>query len=190
MSPGRSPGNIVSSGSFKNITNTRWVSKSCYSMGCYLWNSPLIYQIYSALTWAFSGSVVLWRIVFCWGRCNCNCIVYVNWNPILQSSFTAKYLHRLSQQQLVQLDYLLNVPDNDWQLYYWITGIVYIYIYMHVDHFGSHLQVVRLLHQNLSVRFWSCCSSIVNSVTIPTINSHTLTWTLSFNNLLSLRKNL
>lgn len=41
-------------------------------------------------------------------------------------------MHRLNQQQLVQLDRLLNVPDNDWQLYYWITGTVLNY--MHVEH--------------------------------------------------------
>lgn len=44
-----------------------------------------------------------------------------NW-LVGDSSFTHKYLKDMNTQQLIQFDNLLNNPDNDWQLYYWIIG--------------------------------------------------------------------
>lgn len=43
-------------------------------------------------------------------------------NGLLLSSFAAHYLERMNAWELQQLDHLLNDPDSDWQLFYWISG--------------------------------------------------------------------
>ena len=42
--------------------------------------------------------------------------------PLYCSRFAADYLPKLSPDQLDQYDDIINTPDDDWRLYYWITG--------------------------------------------------------------------
>lgn len=108
------------------------------------------------------------------------------------SSFATKYLGRLNQQQLVQLDHLLNDSDSDWQLYYWITGkhacCIIIYNcakYIKIPHntvVYAYMQVVKLPLLNLSVRFCSCYKTIVKHRNTHTINSTTSPSMSSFKN--------
>ncbi|KAE8606954.1 hypothetical protein XENTR_v10010942 [Xenopus tropicalis] len=43
-------------------------------------------------------------------------------NCILLSLFAKKYLSSMTDTQLSQYDRLINMPSNDWDLYYWATG--------------------------------------------------------------------
>jgi succinate dehydrogenase assembly factor 2 len=43
-------------------------------------------------------------------------------NGLLLSSFASRYLSKLTKNQLVQYDTLINKPTNDWDIYYWIVG--------------------------------------------------------------------
>ncbi|ESP00820.1 hypothetical protein LOTGIDRAFT_238502 [Lottia gigantea] len=43
-------------------------------------------------------------------------------NGLLLSSFAAKFLDNLNEDQLTLYDRLINKPTNDWEIYYWITG--------------------------------------------------------------------
>ena len=38
------------------------------------------------------------------------------------STFADKHLDQMGHSQLVQYDKLINQPNNDWTIYYWITG--------------------------------------------------------------------
>ena len=38
------------------------------------------------------------------------------------STFASAYLKKLSPSQLDLYDDIINRPNNDWQLYYWMTG--------------------------------------------------------------------
>ncbi|CAH8551410.1 unnamed protein product [Schistosoma bovis] len=42
-------------------------------------------------------------------------------NGILLSTFAAKYLNSMTHEQLIAYDSLINLPDNEWDIYYWIT---------------------------------------------------------------------
>ncbi|CAH8846748.1 unnamed protein product [Trichobilharzia szidati] len=42
-------------------------------------------------------------------------------NGILLSTFAAEHLHKLTPEQLSAYDDLINLPDNEWDIYYWIT---------------------------------------------------------------------
>ncbi|CAH8528927.1 unnamed protein product [Heterobilharzia americana] len=42
-------------------------------------------------------------------------------NGILLSTFAAEYLHKMTPEQLNAYDDLINLPDNEWDIYYWIT---------------------------------------------------------------------
>ncbi|KAK4471353.1 hypothetical protein MN116_004788 [Schistosoma mekongi] len=42
-------------------------------------------------------------------------------NGILLSTFAARYLNTMTHEQLIAYDDLINLPDNEWDLYYWIT---------------------------------------------------------------------
>ncbi|KFM75570.1 Succinate dehydrogenase assembly factor 2, mitochondrial, partial [Stegodyphus mimosarum] len=44
-------------------------------------------------------------------------------NGLILSTFAAKYLNKFSDQQLKLYDQLINMPSNDWDLYYWATGV-------------------------------------------------------------------
>ncbi|CAD5122420.1 DgyrCDS10848 [Dimorphilus gyrociliatus] len=41
-------------------------------------------------------------------------------NDLLLSTFADKYLRNLTEEQLDMYDKLINVPDNDWDLYDWL----------------------------------------------------------------------
>jgi succinate dehydrogenase assembly factor 2 len=43
-------------------------------------------------------------------------------NGIILSTFADKYLHKLNPEELNQYDKLINESNDDWSLYYWITG--------------------------------------------------------------------
>ncbi|KAK6625872.1 hypothetical protein RUM43_006171 [Polyplax serrata] len=44
-------------------------------------------------------------------------------NDLLLSTFAAKHLTTMSEEQLTQYDRLINLPSNDWDIYYWATGV-------------------------------------------------------------------
>ncbi|KAF2903853.1 hypothetical protein ILUMI_02312 [Ignelater luminosus] len=44
-------------------------------------------------------------------------------NGLLLSTFAAKYLPVMNENQLYLYDQLINKPSNDWDLYYWATGL-------------------------------------------------------------------
>ncbi|XP_066999640.1 succinate dehydrogenase assembly factor 2, mitochondrial [Anabrus simplex] len=44
-------------------------------------------------------------------------------NGLLLSTFAAKYLEGMSDEQTKQYDRLINLPSNDWDLFYWATGV-------------------------------------------------------------------
>uniref|UniRef100_A0A0A9XDD1 Succinate dehydrogenase assembly factor 2, mitochondrial n=1 Tax=Lygus hesperus TaxID=30085 RepID=A0A0A9XDD1_LYGHE len=43
-------------------------------------------------------------------------------NDLLLSTFAAKHLKTMDESLLNQYDLLLNVPSNDWDIYYWAVG--------------------------------------------------------------------
>ncbi|XP_066439269.1 succinate dehydrogenase assembly factor 2, mitochondrial [Eleutherodactylus coqui] len=44
-------------------------------------------------------------------------------NCILLSLFAKKYLTTMTAAQMSQYDRLINKPSNDWDIYYWATGV-------------------------------------------------------------------
>lgn len=44
-------------------------------------------------------------------------------NGLLLSTFAALYLNDMNDEQLKQYDKLINKPSNDWDIYYWATGV-------------------------------------------------------------------
>jgi succinate dehydrogenase assembly factor 2 len=44
-------------------------------------------------------------------------------NGILLSTFAAKYLDRMTELELKEYDRLINLPSNDWDIFYWATGV-------------------------------------------------------------------
>lgn len=44
-------------------------------------------------------------------------------NGLLLSTFAAKYLDTMNEDLLKQYDQLINLPSNDWDIYYWATGV-------------------------------------------------------------------
>lgn len=44
-------------------------------------------------------------------------------NGLLLSTFAAKYLNTMSETHLQQYDRLINLPSNDWDIFYWATGV-------------------------------------------------------------------
>jgi len=44
-------------------------------------------------------------------------------NGLLLSNFAGKYLNSLNEDQLSSYDKLINQPTNDWEIYYWVTGV-------------------------------------------------------------------
>ncbi|OQV16510.1 putative Succinate dehydrogenase assembly factor 2, mitochondrial [Hypsibius exemplaris] len=44
-------------------------------------------------------------------------------NGLLLSSFADRFLAELDDKQLDTYDTLINLPTNDWDIYYWISGV-------------------------------------------------------------------
>lgn len=44
-------------------------------------------------------------------------------NGLLLSTFAAKYLAEMTEKQVIMYDKLINIPSNDWDIYYWATGV-------------------------------------------------------------------
>ncbi|XP_013790231.1 succinate dehydrogenase assembly factor 2, mitochondrial-like [Limulus polyphemus] len=44
-------------------------------------------------------------------------------NGLILSTFAAKHLNSFDEQQLEQYDKLINLPSNDWDIYYWATEV-------------------------------------------------------------------
>ena len=44
-------------------------------------------------------------------------------NGLLLSTFAAKHLKNMNEEQMKQYDRLINLPSNDWDIYYWATGV-------------------------------------------------------------------
>uniref|UniRef100_A0A182WZY2 Succinate dehydrogenase assembly factor 2, mitochondrial n=1 Tax=Anopheles quadriannulatus TaxID=34691 RepID=A0A182WZY2_ANOQN len=44
-------------------------------------------------------------------------------NGLLLSTFAAKYLAEMSPAQTKLYDQLINLPSNDWDIFYWATGV-------------------------------------------------------------------
>uniref|UniRef100_A0A023FDN8 Putative succinate dehydrogenase assembly factor 2 mitochondrial n=1 Tax=Amblyomma cajennense TaxID=34607 RepID=A0A023FDN8_AMBCJ len=44
-------------------------------------------------------------------------------NDLILSTFAAKHLASFNIEQLQQYDRLINLPSNDWDIYYWATGV-------------------------------------------------------------------
>lgn len=44
-------------------------------------------------------------------------------NGLLLSTFAAKYLEPMSAEQTALYDKLINVPTNDWDIFYWATNV-------------------------------------------------------------------
>lgn len=44
-------------------------------------------------------------------------------NGLLLSTFADKYLLKMEPDLLSQYDRLINLPSNDWDIYYWATGV-------------------------------------------------------------------
>lgn len=43
-------------------------------------------------------------------------------NGLLLASFAHKHLDTFNDEELVLYDRLINLPSNDWEIYYWATG--------------------------------------------------------------------
>jgi succinate dehydrogenase assembly factor 2 len=43
-------------------------------------------------------------------------------NGLLLSTFAARYLQDMDEKTLSDYDRLINLPTNDWDIYYWATG--------------------------------------------------------------------
>ncbi|XP_011150455.1 succinate dehydrogenase assembly factor 2, mitochondrial [Harpegnathos saltator] len=44
-------------------------------------------------------------------------------NGLLLSTFAKKYLNTFNDKQLRLYDHLINLPSNDWDIFYWATGV-------------------------------------------------------------------
>jgi len=44
-------------------------------------------------------------------------------NGLLLSNFAGRYLKSMTDVQLSTYDKLINQPTNDWEIYYWVTGV-------------------------------------------------------------------
>lgn len=43
-------------------------------------------------------------------------------NGLLLGSFASKYLDEMTEEEMALYDRLINLPSNDWEIYYWATG--------------------------------------------------------------------
>ncbi|RLU26958.1 hypothetical protein DMN91_000757 [Ooceraea biroi] len=44
-------------------------------------------------------------------------------NGLLLSTFAKRYLNTFDDKQLQLYDQLINLPSNDWDIFYWATGV-------------------------------------------------------------------
>lgn len=44
-------------------------------------------------------------------------------NGLILSTFASRYLESMNDQQLGLYDRLINLPSNDWDIYYWASGV-------------------------------------------------------------------
>ncbi|XP_065169342.1 succinate dehydrogenase assembly factor 2-B, mitochondrial-like [Atheta coriaria] len=44
-------------------------------------------------------------------------------NDLLLSTFADKYLQDMSYEEVEEYDKLINQPSNDWEIFYWATGV-------------------------------------------------------------------
>lgn len=44
-------------------------------------------------------------------------------NGLVLSTFAAKHLDSMEGELIDQYDRLINLPTNDWDIYYWATGV-------------------------------------------------------------------
>lgn len=44
-------------------------------------------------------------------------------NGLLLSTFAARFLDSMNEVELKDYDRLINLPSNDWDIYYWATGV-------------------------------------------------------------------
>ncbi|CAB0037331.1 unnamed protein product [Trichogramma brassicae] len=44
-------------------------------------------------------------------------------NGLLLSTFAKKYLNDFNEEQLRQYDRLINIPSNDWDIFYWASDV-------------------------------------------------------------------
>ncbi len=44
-------------------------------------------------------------------------------NGLILSTFASCYLDGMSDDQMSLYDRLINLPSNDWDIYYWATGV-------------------------------------------------------------------
>jgi len=44
-------------------------------------------------------------------------------NGLLLGSFASKYLATFDEEKLALYDRLINLPSNDWEIFYWATGV-------------------------------------------------------------------
>ncbi|XP_059482359.1 succinate dehydrogenase assembly factor 2, mitochondrial-like [Neocloeon triangulifer] len=44
-------------------------------------------------------------------------------NGLLLSTFAAKYLEQMDEKTLQDYDRLINLPSNDWDIFYWASGV-------------------------------------------------------------------
>ena len=43
-------------------------------------------------------------------------------NGLILGSFSHRFLPTMTEHQLSLYDRLINLPSNDWEIYYWATG--------------------------------------------------------------------
>lgn len=44
-------------------------------------------------------------------------------NGLLLSTFAAQHLNQMNEEQMTMYDRLINLPSNDWDIFYWATGV-------------------------------------------------------------------
>jgi len=44
-------------------------------------------------------------------------------NGLLLSTFASRYLKDMTETQTSMYDQLINLPSNDWDIFYWATGV-------------------------------------------------------------------
>ncbi len=44
-------------------------------------------------------------------------------NDLILGTFAGKYLNKFNEKQLEMYDFIINMPSNDWDLYYWSVGL-------------------------------------------------------------------
>lgn len=44
-------------------------------------------------------------------------------NGLILSTFASRYLQNMNDAQVALYDRLINLPSNDWDIFYWATGV-------------------------------------------------------------------